>query len=203
MDIEYFGAGILYDNLWMRISLMFDYYGFADLTFPLFFNSNCFALQDVHKANLPRHFRENWRPVRVPVEQFHSSFNFLTVLNFNSGTIGHFEPVEFPLLCVKNSYFTIAFEGDCLQSRVVLFEGNHINVTILNLACLCGCLLAFKNGSSGDAAGVESTQRQLCAGFTYRLCSNNANCRTFFDKATGTQVPAITLCTNTKGTITG
>ncbi len=51
VNIEYFAIGILYDNLWMRISFMFDYHGLAKLTFSFFFNSNCFAFQDIYKPN--------------------------------------------------------------------------------------------------------------------------------------------------------
>ena len=155
VDIKYFAAGIFYDNLWVLIALMFDYHGLANLAFPLFFNPNCLAFHDIGKSNYTRHFRQYRRTVRVPFEQHSPDFHFLTVLNYNSGTIRHFKLVKFSLLCVKDSYFAIAFEYNHLFSTIVSFKRDRIYIAILNLACNCGFLFSFKNSSGSEAAGME------------------------------------------------
>ena len=128
--------------------------------------------------------------------QFVAGFQYLSVHNLDSGTIG--DQISFGLtgFIIGNDNLTF-FLGILNDRNPSELSDNRKSFGLSGLKKLLNTGKTLCDIITGNTAGMEGTHGKLCTGLTDRLCSDDTYCFTYLNSFTSSHVGAVALRTDT------
>ena len=142
------------------------------------------ALDDVFEADLAADFGEDRDVVRVPLAEHGASRDHRAVFDFHLGTVGNVVFFQFPAFRVEDLDFAVPREGDLLA----LVVDDEVDAEVFDLAIALRLDVLLFDTTSGHAADVEGSHRELRAWLADRLSGDDSNRHPRLDELAGGEV---------------
>ena len=203
MDIEYLSLTVFNHNLRMLITLVLYHDRLTSSALTFLFDTYRLAFHDINKLDNTSNLCQYRSSVRIPGEQLLIRFDSLSVLCKNDTAIRDLIFIQLAIFLIEQCYLAISLKRNQKLRTVFCLKRNNSHVAILYLTCNCRILLTLKDSTFRNTSSMECSKSQLCTGLSNRLSRDYTYRRAFFDQRTCAQIPAITLGTKTKWTVTG
>ena len=171
---------------------------FTHATTGVFFQSQCFAFNDVFVANFTPDFGDNWNTVRIPFAENLSGFYLVIFRNPKDRSGRNSVFLKFSSFRIQNRDFAVSRQNDLLT----VFVFYKTQMSVFDDTALLRFNVALFHTRINRTTNVERTHGQLSTWFPDTLSSNNSDSHPLFDELTGCQVHSVATAADAKRSFT-